>query len=596
MDILKHFVLFIILMDSTIVSAQFTDDFSDGDFTASPTWSGDDTEFEILNDTLHLNAPAVTDESYLSTPSEAINDATWEFHFRFEQNPSSSNQAFIYLVSDAANLEGSLNGYFVRIGNTSDEISLYRQDGGTSSELIDGSDGSVDSYPVNVRVRVTRDAIGNWELLRDTTGGTTFISEGTAFDDTYISSDYFGVLCDYTSTRSDAFYFDDFNVTGTPFVDNEAPTIDQVIVSGDSTLKLVFSEDIDPVTGNTVTNYSPDNDLGYPVTAVANGNEVELSFGSAIGSGIVYSLYVTNVEDQSGNSIVATSEIFGKVETPVSGDIVINELLFNPRSSGADFLEIYNNSNKLFDLSKVKIANLNDDGSLNQIEWAYDSFKYFKPGKFIVLTEDTANILSEYTVASPDYLLQIDDLPSMNNDDGAIAILDSAENTIDEFSYTEDMHFALYDDVEGISLERINPDLTTQDENNWHSAAADANYGTPTAENSQLDNVTLQDAFTLAPDYFSPDGDGHNDLLNIHYILDDPGNSVNIIAFDARGRKIARIAQNTVLGTEGVLRWDGVTDEGTKVRVGVYVLFIEFFNLDGTVERYKKGFSVNGRL
>lgn len=596
MDILRLRLWLLIVLVPGMTWAQFTDDFNDGDFTNSPTWSGDVAEFEVLNDTLHLNAPAVTEESYLSTPSVAINDAVWEFHWRYDISPSSANQVFVYLVSDQANLEGDLNGYFVRLGNTDDEVSLYRQDGASSTEIIDGKNKTLDSSPVYVRIRVTRDATGNWELFRDTLGGTSFTSEGTAFDDSYISSNYFGVLCDYTSTKSQSFYFDDFIVTGTGFVDTIKPTVISVEYVGDSSVKVVFSEDIDPITGAELTNYSADNNLGFATNTVVTGNEVSLIFAGPFQSGIIYSLYFTNIEDIAGNVIDPKSEIFAKIETPEVGDIVINEIMFNPFGSGSDYLELYNNSNKIFDLAKLKVANVNDDNTLNQVEWASSTFKYFKPGKYIVLTEDSLNITENYTVMHPDYLVEIGDLPSMNNDDGTIAVLDSAENRLDQFSYTEEMHFALYDDVEGISLERINPNATTQDENNWHSAAADANYGTPTFTNSQLNTSVADGTFVLDPDYISPDGDGNNDLLNINYQLDNSGTTVNIIVFDSRGRKVAHIARNTVLGTSGVLRWDGVTDDGTKARKGVYVLFIESFNLNGEVEQYKLAFTVNGRF
>ena len=39
-------------------------------------------------------------------------------------NPSNANYTDIYLVSDNPVLTGSLNGYFVRLGNTTDEVSF----------------------------------------------------------------------------------------------------------------------------------------------------------------------------------------------------------------------------------------------------------------------------------------------------------------------------------------------------------------------------------------------------------------------------------------------------------------------------------------
>ena len=58
--------------------AQFSDNFSDGDFTNNPTWTGDAAKLEVDGSfRLHLNAPAVADVAYLSTPSGVISNAEW---------------------------------------------------------------------------------------------------------------------------------------------------------------------------------------------------------------------------------------------------------------------------------------------------------------------------------------------------------------------------------------------------------------------------------------------------------------------------------------------------------------------------------------
>ncbi len=97
-------------------------------------------------------------------------------------NPSSSNFARIYLVSDQADLSASLNGYYVLIGGLFDEVSLFKQTGTTSVKLIDGRDGVLDLSITAVRILVTRDRAGNWDLKTNIDNADAFASEGQAHD------------------------------------------------------------------------------------------------------------------------------------------------------------------------------------------------------------------------------------------------------------------------------------------------------------------------------------------------------------------------------------------------------------------------------
>ncbi|MCK6618445.1 MAG: lamin tail domain-containing protein [Cyclobacteriaceae bacterium] len=221
----------IFLLCSTSCIAQFTDNFSDGDFTANPAWMGMDTKFIIDGGRLRLQAPAVADIAYLVTASSAINTSVWEFSVQLNFNPSSSNFARVYLSSTQSDLSAALNGYFVLIGDTPDEVSLYRQTGTTRTKIIDGLDGRVNADPVVIRVKVTRDDNGNWELFSDAGMTGTFISEGNVNDVAHPASMYFGIYCSYTSTRSSHFYFDDFIVTGDPYTPPPPSDFKDVIIT-----------------------------------------------------------------------------------------------------------------------------------------------------------------------------------------------------------------------------------------------------------------------------------------------------------------------------------------------------------------------------
>ena len=225
MEILKHLSIFFFIYSLTFAQAQLLDDFTDNNLTEDPQWSSvDSSHFEVTENRLHLKAPSQTATSYLSTPSKAIINGSWEFDFIFLAGTSNSNKGYVYLASDTENLNDTKNGYYVLIGNTADQVSLYKTINGISSKIIDGTDKLIDGTSVDIRVKITRDINNKWALWVDTsTAKKQFTLQGRAIDNSFISSSYFGVLCDYTATRSELFYFDNFKIKGEPFKEIPSP-------------------------------------------------------------------------------------------------------------------------------------------------------------------------------------------------------------------------------------------------------------------------------------------------------------------------------------------------------------------------------------
>ena len=159
---MKGCLIFLIFIQSITfysVSAQISDDFSDGNFTNKPAWYGDTSEFIINTENqLQLNGPRTSGYSCIYIISEVIKTVEWDFYVRLDFNPSSSNYIDVYLVSDAEALSGPVNGYFVRVEDTKDEVCLYKQSGDKSSaeKIIDGLDDRVALSMVELNIRVTR--------------------------------------------------------------------------------------------------------------------------------------------------------------------------------------------------------------------------------------------------------------------------------------------------------------------------------------------------------------------------------------------------------------------------------------------------------
>ena len=99
---MKNLLLIVFILTGLTSFAQISDDFSDGDFTNSPTWSGTDVDFIVnAGQELQLNN-SIAATSYLSTPHglSILDDKEWKFNTRQTFSPSSSNYARVFLTAD----------------------------------------------------------------------------------------------------------------------------------------------------------------------------------------------------------------------------------------------------------------------------------------------------------------------------------------------------------------------------------------------------------------------------------------------------------------------------------------------------------------
>jgi hypothetical protein len=384
--------------------------------------------------------------------------------------------------------------------------------------------------------------------------------------------------------------------------DVESPQIVELGVTDNLHITVGFSEVMDSLSVTMPQAYSLSNGIGNPVwlaTTDYKYNRVELTLGTPMVVGEEYDLcFTSEITDFSGNPLSPTCLQVAIPQTPNTGDVIINEVLFNPYSGGVDFVELYNRSDKAVDLKSMWIANRNKTTlELNEYFLASGSSWLLMPNAYAVLTDNPSLVSQFYYVENPSAMVDLSKLPAYPNDNGYVVLINEVSEVIDELRYDEGMHNTLLSDVKGISLERLNPDLPTNEASSWQSAAQTAGFATPTAKNSQFTSaIKGDDSFNLSHQVFSPDGDGFEDVLLINYELPESGYIANIMVFDSRGRRVKRLASNMLLGTSGSIQWDGADDAGRRAKMGAYVIFIEAFDLKGNVNRYKKTVVVATKL
>ncbi|MCU0450877.1 MAG: lamin tail domain-containing protein [Bernardetiaceae bacterium] len=352
------------------------------------------------------------------------------------------------------------------------------------------------------------------------------------------------------------------------------------------TLVLYFSERLDSASALAAT-YRVEPSVGSlaPSFSLAQPQQVRLRLGNVPRLRQTYQTTVGNLASCAGNVLFASAPVaWVRPEPGLPGDLIINEILFNPPVGGVDFVELYNRSDKFINLQNWRLSNFDTTDR----RLVTDQVRILPPRRYLALTPEPARLAQQYT-RLPDSLVLTVNLPSFNDQRGSVRLYNPAAQLVDRFDYDQDMHFRLLDDRAGVSLERIRPDAPTQERANWHSAAGPA-FGTPGRPNSQasagpVGALPAQGCFRLENEIFTPDGDGWQDLLFVHFDCPSPGVVATIQVFDAQGRPVRQLLNQQTLAPGAFLAWDGLTDQGQKARTGYYLLQVELFNLNGGTQR-----------
>ena len=372
--------------------------------------------------------------------------------------------------------------------------------------------------------------------------------------------------------------------------DESVPKLLRAFANNSTTITLVFNEPLDSLKAASIASYAFNNGL-IPIKAIATPpffDKVDIIINKPIVEGIIYNVTAKNISDCSGNIIQEKNFAkFGLAQSADTFDLIINEILFNPLPSGFDYVELYNRSKKIIDLEKIFIANRNTSNVISNITQLTDENLLLFPEEFIAVTVDPAVVKSQYITLNPDAFLKIKSLPSFSNDKGNVIVLNEQGNIIDEVNYSDNWHFTLLHNTEGVSLEKINYNAASV-QSNFHSAATSVGYGTPGYKNSQYKiNEEMPGEITVSPEIFSPDNDGDEDFATINYSFPSPGYVANITIFDASGRPVRYLQKNSLSGIKGYYRWDGLDDKNKKLSQGIYIIYTEIFNKEGKKKQFK---------
>ncbi len=332
--------------------------------------------------------------------------------------------------------------------------------------------------------------------------------------------------------------------------------------------------------GDGIILLSPQNTV---TDSISYGAGIEIIKGKSIErkdgeDGILhYSLSDSGATPGKQNSI----EYIQPVE---QGDLIINEIMYNPDAGNCQFVEFFNISEMPVNIGGLKIS------ESSGVEYALsERIKNVDEGNYFIFSADSSlyNSYSGYFREDEYNFYNLNSLGFSANDE--IILRDIFGNVIDSVKYSEEWHNKNISITGNRSLERINPRLNSNDPANW-STSADPLGASPGKENSIYAGLaTGASSLEISPNPFSPDNDGFEDHCLLSYNLSKPAGSIRVRIYDRVGRLVRTLEENSPAGGKGSIIFDGLNDSGSPLKIGIYIVLLEAMDTSGReFEKIKK--------
>jgi hypothetical protein len=370
--------------------------------------------------------------------------------------------------------------------------------------------------------------------------------------------------------------------------DLSPPRAERAEVVGDSQINVYFNERLDSVaTIRSGTFDLKGRAIRKAQVETPSFRVLSLFLDVPLAAGQRYDLTVQNVSDCVGLVLKEAKFALGLPVRADSGDVILNEILYDPRTGGVEFAEIHNRTPNYISLKNWTIGNVRN-GQPASFRTISSTDLLLAPYGFAALTTLPRIVQEQYPTEKFRTIIEVPTMPSFSNINGGVALRNAEGKLFDLFEYDDRFHSPLLANTKGVSLERIFPERQGNDPRNWQSAAGVAGYATPGYANSQGLSGAPTDGFTVEPEAFTPDGDGVDDYATIRYTASATGRVASIRIYDVQGRLVRSLIENQTIGTAGSVEWEGNDDRGNPVRMGYYLVLIDLLEVTGNSQRFKK--------
>lgn len=471
------------------LNAQFSDSFTDGDLNNNPKWIYNAGDFEVQSGrlkTLNANGGVVKYGISSQANYDSAEIYTWEFQYGI--NPSSANYTEFWVAADTV-VEKARNGYFVRAGNTKDEISLYKMVNGVATEILSGADGELNKTNSYYKVWLERkgDSIS---LYRKDLVSTTTVLEGTVFEKGLKGGKYVGIYVIQNGTTAIGKHFFDNIYIGKKIKDTLAPRMVTATFIYPNKISVTFNE---PVKNTLPAQFSLSVNgtlQGNPALIIPDFTAPEkciLQFSQNIKTNASCLLDNQGTADIADNKSVINTKKFISLfaDTAALNDLVFTEIMATPSPTAGtlpeeEYAELYNRSAKWIALKNYKLSDKSSKVTLPDSVIA--PYSYFTISKNTALKLDTLGAW-----------VGVSTMPSLNNDGDFIVLYNHRNEKVCAINYSSSWHTDALKSKGGWSLERIDTAYYCIDDNNWSSNQGTG--GTPGQPNSILGNIATPETF-----------------------------------------------------------------------------------------------------
>jgi len=266
-----------------------------------------------------------------------------------------------------------------------------------------------------------------------------------------------------------------FSVDG----DQTAPEIQGIQVLAADSIRVCFSESMDPASLSIIANYTL-----APSIAISTANPigpefvyVDIKLADTLSQTLMYMLTVSGVSDCAGNQLESPVQLSVTLgQSAARGDVIINEIMADPTPAiglpEAEYLELHNPSDKRINLEGWQLSNGSTVGVLpNYI---------LNAGRYVILVAraDSGAFAGLGDIVVPNAW------PGLVNSSDDLGLRNAANELIDIVSYDISWYGDPDKDNGGYSLERINPNPSDCPAiTNWQ-ASNDLRGGSPGIQNS----------------------------------------------------------------------------------------------------------------